>query len=193
MRLVPLVLAAVVLAGCTTVPVPPQRPDRVDAWPAWEVGDSWTWHVRSRGSDGTFAEAEVAGRVVSVGPDTYVVNTVDSQGGASNDTFWRANMTPVASRTESFRLPLAEGANWTSGNLRFVVKPLEYVSTPAGRFHAWRIDAADGATPPTLRRTEWWAPEAKIWVKSDLDRAVQGGYVSVERELQEYRLASGGP
>lgn len=188
MRLAPLLVVAVLLAGCTTVPVTPARPTRLDAWPAWEVGDSWTWHVRSRGSDAEWREGEVRGTVLAVEGDTYLVRTVDNEGTTADQRFWRGNLSLTTSRSETFRLPLHAGANWTSGRLDFRVVGHERVATPAGGFWAWHINGTDAAPRPTAWRDDWWAPEAKVWVKSRQVQLVQNGYVGIERELQAYEL-----
>ena len=191
MRLASLLVLAALLAGCTAAPTPPERPDRLESWPAWDVGDSWTWHVRSRGSDGRFVEGEVRGTVLSVDAETYLVHTVDNRGAASNQTFWRSNMSLTTSPSEPFRLPLEAGANWTAAGQRYRVAGLERISTPAGAFWAWRINGTEDVAAPDVWRDDWWAPEAKVWVKSRQAALVQGGHIAIERELQEYRLASG--
>lgn len=191
-RVVPLLVLAVLLAGCTTAPIPPKRAERLDAWPAWEVGDTWTWHVRSRGTDSTYVEGEVSGTVLAVDEETYLLYTEDNRGVGANQTFWRSNMSLSTARTDNFRLPLHVGANWTSAGQAFRVTGLERVHTPAGEFWAWKINGTEIAAKPAGWRDDWWSPEAKIWVKSRQTRLAGNGYVGIERELQEYRLASGG-
>lgn len=191
MRLAPLLLAAVFLAGCTSAPMAPPREERLDAWPAWDVGDSWTWHVRSRGSDAGFVEGQVQGTVLVVGATTYGVRTEDNEGLKVDQDFWRSNMTPTSSRSETFRLPLVPGASWSSASFRYRVVGPEEVQTPAGKFVAWRINATEDSQRPTGWRDDWWSPEAKIWVKSRQTRLVSTGHVAIERELQAYHLVQG--
>lgn len=185
----PVLLVLVLLAGCAAPPPPPppDGPERLDAWPAWEVGDTWSWLVRSRDSDYRYVEGNVSGVVVAVEPDVYVVRTRDNTGTETDARFWRGNLTVVGSSGETFRLPLVEGANWTSNGLRYRVLGVEHVETRAGRFEAWHIEGKGNVAS----RDDWWAPEAKVWVKSRQVRSVGGGDVAIERELQTFALTSG--
>lgn len=192
MRLSPAACALMLLAGCAArQPAEPPDEPSLDEWPAWEVGDAWTWTVRSTGSDGEVREANVSGEVVEVAADTYRVRSRASDGSTAEQTFWRGNVTMQGSQTEALRFPLRAGANWTSGGAEVRVLGREEVATRAGTFEAWRLNLTSIAGGNW--RDDWWAPEAKIWVSSHSTRVFQGELLVIDRELQEFRPASSEP
>lgn len=189
--------------------VPKQASAQEVQVPVWNAHDVWTFSTVLKGSNANGSprtNSTVRITVLSVNERNYSVHvdtTTEDLGEGRQESkdgkitkalniYWR--MTPQLAwrELEYLRWPLAVGKTWTfelprpddQALLATVrVTGWEDITVAAGKFHTMvvRVDASQkGGGRWFDRRTLWFAPEAKWFVKQQWAIGVGGAYVSEE-------------
>lgn len=197
----------VLVALATVASAQAQSTDKPDV----HVGDRWYWQH----TDGKANEKDVTTieDVIEVNPDNLKVRArVKGRSGSAIFTYTRdwdpvdvgiARYDPML---QTLAFPLSVGKKWTSHadkqlfsngkhgsfNLKAEVQAYEKVTVPAGTFDAYRVQVTVDATSNDedanighTTETQWYAPEAKRYVKL-VSAFTRDG---VERTKDIYELA----
>lgn len=200
-------LALLLLASCARpLPAPEPSGPSVER-PDLKLGDRWTYrqidsHTRAQ-----------------LSTDEVLIAKLDASGIAAASARWTAEWNPVGEHggetltphDGSLRFPLRAGASYPvaydvyrtflGSRLAFSGRATalgwEEVTVPAGSFRALKIEVDVRAQRPShpglnviLRKTFWYSPEVKRWVKFSYDERIYGTTLDVRwvSELVDYKL-----